>query len=164
MSSLEEIRAEFIHLYEDMFSRRDLPPIMGRIVAVFLLEERELTQQELSELVGYSVSSVNRALDEMTRRGMFSRRKDTRSLRQYVYRMNLDMRDMVGGALRVLVGTTTASIEKFRTFVNSIDLHKTTKDNSSELRRIKAILKKNEEYLVSLLQILEDVIEKLSYH
>ena len=162
MSSLKEIRTEFIHLYESIFTRRGLPPIMGRIVAVFLLEERELTQQEISELVGYSVSSVNRALDDMISRGILSKRKDARSLRQFVYRMNLDMREMAGGILKVVIESTTTSIEELRSLLNRMVTLKPKKAENDEFLRIKTILRKNEEYLASLIQILEGVLTRLN--
>jgi DNA-binding transcriptional regulator GbsR (MarR family) len=157
MSSYKEIRAEFIHLYESMFSRRGLSPIQGRIVAVFLLEQRELTQHELADFVGYSVSSVNRALDEMVRRGMLGKRKDERSLRQYVYRMNQDMRGMVGGSLKIILGNTNASIEELRTFLRKLD----SLGDDKEMIHILSVLENNEKYLVSLMEILEDMIKKL---
>ena len=140
MSSYNEIRAEFIQLYESIFSRRGLAPIMGRIVAVFLLEERELTQHELADFVGYSISSVNRALDDMVRRGMLSKRKDERSLRQYVYRMNQDMKGMVAGSLKIIQGTTTASVEELRNLLRKLD----TLGDKTEMKQIQSVLKNNE--------------------
>ncbi|MFX0106798.1 MAG: MarR family transcriptional regulator [Candidatus Hodarchaeota archaeon] len=157
MSSSKEIRTEFIRLYESMFSRRGLAPIQGRIVAVFLLEQRELTQHELANQVGYSISSVNRALDEMVKRGMLSKRKDERSLRQYVYRMNQDLRGMVGGSLKIILGNTTTSIEEVRDFLKKLD----NLGDDSELKHIRSVLEKNEEYLISFIDILEEMIRKL---
>jgi DNA-binding transcriptional regulator GbsR (MarR family) len=148
---------EFIRLYESMFSRRGLAPIQGRIVAVFLLEQRELTQQELANHVGYSVSSVNRALDAMVMRGMLSKRKDERSLRQYVYRMNQDMRGMVGGSLKIIMGNTTTSIEELRAFLKKLE----GLGDDKEMKHLRSVLENNEKYLVTLMKILEDMIRKL---
>ncbi|MHA2027276.1 MAG: MarR family transcriptional regulator [Candidatus Thorarchaeota archaeon] len=152
---------EFIHLYESMFSRRGLAPIKGRIVAVFLLEERELTQHEIAKLVGYSVSSINRALDEMVRIGMLGRRKDERSLRQFVYRMNHDMGEMVGGSLKIVLVNTTDSIEELRSLLKRLDTLNNDTIERNEMKHIRFVLRNNEKYLVSLMEILEDIIKKL---
>jgi DNA-binding transcriptional regulator GbsR (MarR family) len=144
-----------------MFSRRGLAPIKGRIVAVFLLEERELTQHEIAKLVGYSVSSINRALDEMVRIGMLGRRKDERSLRQFVYRMNHDMGEMVGGSLKIVLVNTTDSIEELRSLLKRLDTLNNDTIERNEMKHIRFVLRNNEKYLVSLMEILEDIIKKL---
>lgn len=161
MSSLEEIKTEFIRLYEDIFIRRGLTPIFGRIVAVFLLEGRDLSQQEISDLTGYSISSVSRALDQMIQMGALKKHKDTRFLRQFVYRMNLDLRNMVADSLEVVVRNTTVSIEEVKKLIRKMDALKHEGEEKAEINRIKTILKDNEEYLESLVEILKDVLKKM---
>ena len=48
MSSIQEVRDGFIRVYEDIMRAKGLPTIMGRIMAVLLLEGRELNHKEIS--------------------------------------------------------------------------------------------------------------------
>lgn len=161
MSSLRDIKTGFLRLYEDIFRRRGLPPIFGRIVAVFLLEGRELSQQEISEYTNYSISSVNRALDQMVQRGFLTKHKDARFLRQFVYKMNSDLKEMVAGSLEVVVRNSAVSIEEIRILILKIDALKNQREETAEKNHIKTILENNEIYLNSLVEILKNVIEKI---
>jgi DNA-binding transcriptional regulator GbsR (MarR family) len=89
MTSVQEIREEFIHIYEGVAERRGLQPVFGRVMAAFFLEGRGLTQRELSELTGYSLSSVSRTLESMNRMGLVTRHKSV-ALGSYVYHMKID--------------------------------------------------------------------------
>ena len=76
MNSIQEIRAGFIRIYEDIVRAKGLPTIMGRILAVLLLEGRELDHKEISSLTGYSMASVNRTLNQLVNFGMVHKHKD----------------------------------------------------------------------------------------
>ncbi|MFX0153435.1 MAG: hypothetical protein ACFE9Q_02810 [Candidatus Hodarchaeota archaeon] len=45
-------------------------------MATFFLEGRELNQKELSDLTGYSVLSISRAVDQMAKMGILQKHKN----------------------------------------------------------------------------------------
>ena len=98
MKSLQEIKAEFVQIYEDMLRAKGLPTIFGRIMATLLLEGRELSHKELSNLTGYSISSVSRTLDQMVRMGIVHKHKDA-ALKHFVFHVSGDFPEMIASGM-----------------------------------------------------------------
>jgi len=95
MKSLQEIKAEFVQIYEDMLRAKGLPTIFGRIMATLLLEGRELSHKEISNLTGYSISSVSRTLDQMVRMGIVHKHKDvSEAQREEMKRLEREVRSL----------------------------------------------------------------------
>ncbi len=102
MNSLEEIKAEFVRIYEDMLRAKGLPTIFGRIMATLLLEGRELGHKEISRLTGYSISSVSRTLDQMVRMGIVRKHKDA-SLKRFVFQACADFPEMIASGMETML-------------------------------------------------------------
>jgi len=160
MSSLQEIKTECIRIYEGIASRRGLPTLLGRIMAVFFLEGRELSQKEVSDLTEYSVSSVSRTLDQMFRMGIVHRHKDP-SLGHFVYHMNIDYRDLAIGGLETWIRQAEASKEEIKNLRRKVNALKLKGGEEAETNRLHAMLKDMEEKLESVLDIIKKDIREL---
>lgn len=160
MSSLEDIKNEFKHIYEDFLSKRGFPPILGRIIAVFYIEGRELSQHEISMLTGYSISSVSRALEQLIQMGALYKRKDPRSLRQYVYYVNIDLSEMIFNGLDVYVLNLSRSLAEIRDLVQEITAYN-QESETEEGARIERALSNFERSMAYFLDVLKEFTEKL---
>lgn len=160
MSSLEEVRTEFIRIYENVAFKRGLPTILGRIMAVFFLEGRELSQKEVSDLTGYSISSVSRTLDQMVRMGLIHKHKDP-SHRHFVYHMNIDYHDLAISGLDTWIRQAEASQEEMRNLRMRIEALKLKGEEATEAKRLRSMLKNIEEKVESLLNIIKNNVEEL---
>jgi DNA-binding transcriptional regulator GbsR (MarR family) len=65
MKELTEIRNQFSRIIEQSIEQRGFKTIHGRIIANLLISTQPLTQQEIVEKTGYSVSAISRTLDEL---------------------------------------------------------------------------------------------------
>ena len=160
MSSIEEIKTEFIQIYENVAIKRGLPAILGRIMAVFFMEGRELSQKEVSDLTGYSVTSVSRTLEQMVRMGLVHKHKGS-SHRGFVYHMNIDYHDLAIGGLSTWMNQAKASIGEMRSLRLRIENLEPQDRDSEEAERIGEMLKNIEEKTQSLLSIIGNAIEEL---
>ena len=102
MRSIEEVKQEFLQIYESIIEKRGLPIVFGRIMASFFLEGRELSQKKLSKLTGYSISSVSRALDQMNNLGLITKFKNP-SRENFLYKMNLNYIDLAVGGIKTWI-------------------------------------------------------------
>ena len=120
MSSIQDVKNEFIRIYEDILRKRGLSPILGRILAIFLLEGRDLSQQEVSMLSSYSLSSVSRALDQLVQMGALYKNKDPRALRQHVYHIDVNLQEMVSSSLDAVIQNNMKSLEEVNKLAKNI--------------------------------------------
>ena len=159
MSSLKEIKAEFIRIYEDIVRAKGLPTILGRIMAVFLLEGRELSHKEISDLTGYSISSVSRTLDQMVRMGIVHKHKDV-SLKRFVYHVNIDFRELLVNVLERLIKQFEASREEIKNLTRKVSALKSTGEEQTEINRLQVMLKNIEETIELQLEIIKDTLAR----
>ena len=163
MNSLQEIKAEFVQIYEDMLRAKGLPTIFGRIMATLLLEGRKLSHKEISKLTGYSISSVSRTLDQMIRMGIVHKHKDA-SLKHFVFHVSASFPEMVASSMATMLRVYRErrnEISKLKQKVKSLKLKEKEKD---ELNRLQATLENVEETIRFSEGILENTIEELRSH
>lgn len=160
MSSIREIKTEFIRIYEDVAARRGLPAILGRVMAVFFLEGRGLSQKEVSDLTGYSVSSVSRTLDQMVRMGLVHRHRDP-SHRRFVYHMDIDYYDLAISGLEAWIGQAQATKEQLESLRQRVSVFELEGEDQAEANRLHALLKNMGEKLDSLLHVIAKDVEEL---
>jgi len=159
MNSLREVKTEFMRIYEGIASRRGLPAIIGRIMAAFFIEERELNQRELSDITGYSLSSVSRALDQMVRMGLVTKYKEP-SRECFVYRMKTDFSDLAIGGLEAWIRQAEigkSEIENLRRKIENLTFRK---EEETKAKRLYNMLKEIEKKMDLLIEVIrEDVVE-----
>jgi DNA-binding transcriptional regulator GbsR (MarR family) len=160
MSSLQEIKAEFIRIYEDMLHAKGLPTIFGRIMAVLLLEGRELSHKEISNLTGYSISSVSRTLDQMVRMGAVQKHKDA-SLKHFVFHMGADFPEMFANGAETMVRVYEAQREKMKLLTRELSAMKSKGKEQDEINRLQAILEKIEKTIEFVERITKNTIKEL---
>jgi DNA-binding transcriptional regulator GbsR (MarR family) len=160
MNSLQEIRAEFIRVYEDIMRAKGLPTIMGRIIAVLLLEGRELNHKEISRLTGYSIASASRTLNQLVSMGMVHKHKD--ALRKnFVFHANVDFPELVADSIEKMMrvyGTQRDEINKLLQNLNSLE---SEGNDQAEINRLRAMLKKFERVLEVAMEVLENMMKEL---
>lgn len=160
MISLQEIKTEFLRIYERIASKRGLPTLFGRIMAVFFLEGRELSQKEVSDLTGYSISSVSRLLDQMGRMGLVQRYKDP-TLGRFVYHMPIDYHNLTISGLEAWIRQAEESIEEIKNLRQKVDIFKSQKGEEADINHLHAMLKSIEEKSQSVLNIIKKDIKEL---
>lgn len=69
----EKLRDGFIKIMEDLVVFRGTEPIIARIFALVILSPKPLTQEEITEITGYSRSQISRYLANLEQRGMIKK-------------------------------------------------------------------------------------------
>jgi len=113
MKDLNEIRNQFSRLIEASVEQRGFKTVHGRIIAYLLMSPRALTQQEIVERTGYSVSAISRTLDELENLGSVSKFKEPGE-RSYRYETTTSIVDSLINFIQKWLWTT-------KNMMNSID-------------------------------------------
>jgi len=163
MSSLQEIKAEFVRIYEDMVRAKGQPAIFGRVMAVLLLEGRELSHKEISDLTGYSVSSVSRTLDQMGRMGIVHKHKDV-SLKHFVFHVRVDFSEMLANSLETMIGVYEQKREEMKDLTQKVSALKSKGKEKAEIDRLQSTLRKFEKTMEFVEGILKTSIKELRSH
>jgi len=160
MSSLQEIKAEFVRIYEDMVRAKGQPAIFGRIMAVLLLEGRELSHKEISDLTGYSISSVSRTLDQMVRMGIVHKHKDV-SLKHFVFHVRVDFPEMLANSLETMIGVYEEKREEMKNLTQKVGVMRLRGKEKAEINRLESTLRKFEKTMEFVEGILKTSIKEL---
>ena len=158
MNSLEEIKADFVRIYEDMVRAKGLPTIFGRIMATLLLEGRELSHKEISNLTGYSISSVSRTLDQMIRMGIVHKHKDA-SLKHFVFHACADFPEMIASGMETVLRVYEAQREEMKKLTRKVRSMKS--DENAEINRLLATLENVEKTIEFAERVMRSTIEEL---
>lgn len=161
MDSLQEIRAEFIRVYEDIMRAKGLPTIMGRILAVFLLEGRELNHKELSSLTGYSMASVNRTLNQLVSMGTVHKHKDAVQ-KHYVFHVNIDFPEMFAKSIEKMLKTYETQRDEINNLTQKLTELELKGKEQAEAKRLRAILTKFNKMLKGTMEVLEKIMKAYS--
>jgi len=160
MDSLEEIKTEFIQIYEDMLRAKGLPTIFGRIMATLLLETRNLSHKEISNLTGYSISSVSRTLEQMVRMGIVHKHKDA-SLKHFVFHVSVDFPEMTASSMETMLRVYKAQRDKIKDLTQKVRPLKSRKKDKAEISHLQATLEKIAKTIEFAEGIIENAIKEL---
>jgi DNA-binding transcriptional regulator GbsR (MarR family) len=163
MNSLEEIKADFVRIYEDLLRAKGLPTIFGRIMAVLLLEGRELSHKEISNLTGYSISSVSRTLDQMVRMGIVHKHKDA-STKHFVYHVSTDFPEMLANSLETMIRVYETQREEMKNLTRKVNVLKSKGKEQAEINSLQATLEKIEKTIEFVEGIMKNTIKELRSH
>jgi len=160
MGPLREVKAEFMRIYEGIAIRRGASAILGRIMAAFFMEGRELSQKELSSLTGYSVSSVSRTLNQMIALGIVQEHKDTS--REYsVYRMSVDFVYIIIAGLDAFVRQAEMSKKEIAALRRRMEDLSFGREEKAEANVLHARLKKIEDGMALFAEVVSGAIGEL---
>jgi len=129
-------------------------------MAIFFLEGRDLSQKEISELTGYSISSVNRILQQMILMGLVRKYRDP-SLGRFVYHMSIDYLDLAIGGLEAWLKQAEASKEEIRKLRLKVESLGEKEKERAEIQHLHSMLKDIEEKMESLFEVIRKDIEEL---
>ena len=160
MNSLQEARAGFIRIYEDIVRAKGLPTIMGRILAVLLLEGRELDHKEISSLTGYSMASVNRTLNQLVNFGMVHKHKDAQK-KHYVFHMNIDFLELFAASLEKMVKVYGTQRDELNSLLQKLAAAESDGKEQAEINHLRATLKNFEKILEVTMDVLGNTIKEL---
>jgi len=160
MNSLQEIKEGFIRIYEDIVRAKGLPTIMGRVLAILLLEGRELDHKEISSLTGYSMASVNRTLNQLVSFGMLHKHKDPLK-KHFVFHTSVDFSELFADSLEKMLRvyeTQRDEVNELTQKLNSLD----AKGNKqAEIKRVRDVLNKFDRVLEVAVEVLENMLKEL---
>ncbi len=163
MNSLQEIKAEFVRIYEDMLRAKGLPTIFGRIMATLLVEGRELSHKEISNLTGYSISSVSRTLDQMVRMGIVHKHKDA-SLKHFVFHVSVDFPEMIASGMETMLRVYEAQRDEIKKLTRKVRSLKSKERETTEINRLQATLENIEKTIEFAEGIMKNTIKELRSH
>lgn len=155
MHPYEEIKAEFVQIYEDMLRAKGLPTIFGRIMATLLLARRNLSHKEISKLTGYSISSVSRTLDQMGRMGIVHKHKDIHH-KHFVFNVSADFPEMTADAMETMLGVYKAQSGKIKDLTQKLRSLKPKEKDKAEINHLEATL----ETVGKAIEFVEDIMKK----
>ncbi len=160
MNSLEEIKADFVRIYEDIVRAKGLPPIFGIIMATLLLEGRELAHKEISELTGYSISSVSRTLEQMVRMGIVRKHKDA-SLKHFVFHVSVDFSEIAASSFETMVKVYEVQREEMKNLKQKASTLKSKGKEGVEINRLQVMFKEIEKTMEFIEGIMKNAIKEL---
>ena len=160
MTSVQEIREGFIRVYEDILRAKGLPTIMGRIIAVLLLEGHELDHKEISSLTGYSMASVNRTLNQLVNFGMVHKHKDAIK-KHYVFHVNIDFPEIFADSLEKMVKVYGMQVDELNTLLQKLATLESDKKEHDEIEQLRRTLTNFKNILESTMCVLENTIKEL---
>jgi len=155
MHPFEEIKAEFVQIYEDMLRAKGLPTIFGRIMATLLLARHNLSHKDISKLTGYSISSVSRTLDQMVRMGIVHKHKDV-SLKHFVFHVSADFPEMTASVMETMLGVYKAQRGRIMDLTQKLRSLKPKEKDTAEINHLQATI----ETVGKTIEFVEDIIEK----
>ena len=133
---------------------------MGRILAILLLEGRELDHKEISNLTGYSMASVNRTLNQLVNFGMVHKHKDPLK-KHFVFHASIDFSELFADSIEKLIRvyeTQRNEVNELTQKLNSLD----AKENEqAEIKRVRDLLNKFERVLVAATEALGNMLKEL---
>jgi DNA-binding transcriptional regulator GbsR (MarR family) len=160
MNTVEDIRSKFLQIYERIVDKRGLPIIYGRIMAIFFLEGRELNQKELSDLTEYSISSISRAVDQMTKMGILIKHKNP-SREYFLYQMHLNFLDLAINGLQTWIHQAMESKREISHLIDDIDINKIDNDNKNEVAKYKQIISNLEKEIKAFIKLINESVNHL---
>lgn len=165
MNSVDDIKTDFMRIYEGLGVGKGWAPIYGRIMASFFLEGRELSQKELSNLTGYSIPSVSRALESLVRMGQLEKYKNA-SGGYFIYSVRSDYLDrlypdMVISAFEAWINHYEMIKSNIQRLINRMEPLNFKKEERSEANHLKTILKKHEKALELFIDIFRRITKEL---
>jgi DNA-binding transcriptional regulator GbsR (MarR family) len=160
MNSLQEIRAGFIRIYEDIVRAKGLPTIMGRIIAVLLLEGRELNHKEISSLTGYSMASVNRTLNQLVSFGMVHKHKDPVK-KHFVFHANVDFSELFADSLEKMMQVYRTQRDEVNELTQKLDSLESKGNKQAEIEHVRNVLNNFDRVLVAAMEALGNMLKEL---
>jgi DNA-binding transcriptional regulator GbsR (MarR family) len=160
MNSLQEIKAGFIRIYEDIVRAKGLPTIMGRILAILLLEGRELDHKEISNLTGYSMASVNRTLNQLVSFGMLHKHKDHLK-KHFVFHASIDFSELFADSIEKLIRVYEMQRNEVNELTQKLDSLDAKENDQAEIKRVRELLNKFERVLVAATEALGNMLKEL---
>ncbi len=132
------------------------PPIM----AVLLLEGRELDHKEISSLTGYSMASVNRTLNQLVNFGMVHKHKDAVK-KHYVFHVNIDFPGIFADTLEKLVKVYGTQVNELNTLLQKVATLESDKTEQDEIDQLRRTLTNFKSILESTMHVLDKTINEL---
>jgi len=160
MNSLQEIREGFIRIYEDIVRAKGLPTIMGRIIAVLLLEGRELNHKEISSLTGYSMASVNRTLNQLVNFGMVHKHKDPVK-KHFVFHANVDFSELFADSLEKMMRVYETQRSEVNGLTQKLDSLESKRNRQAEIEHVRNVLNNFDRVLVAAMEALGNMLKEL---
>ena len=160
MNSIQEIKDGFIRIYEDLMRARGMPTIMGRTMAVLLLEGRELNHKEISRLTGYSMASVNRTLNQLTNFNLVHKHKDPIK-KNYVFHVNVDFSGLFADIIEKMVGVYETQSSEINALIQKLDSLESEEPEQAEVDRLRTVLEKFNNIMEVTAEVLGDMVKEL---
>ena len=133
---------------------------MGRIMAVLLLEDRELNHKEISSLTGYSMASANRTLNQLVSMEMVHKHKD--ALRKhFVFHANVDFPELFADSIEKMVRVYGTQRDEINNLIQQLNSLESEGKEQAEINRLRAMLKKFERVLEVAMEVLENMMKEL---
>ena len=122
-----------------------------------------LTQQEVSNRTGYSISAVSRALEQMVKLGSVTRSKP-RGSRSYHYKTQESLSHMMIGGLQswlFLTDKTKNDLSNIQLFAKDVVNKPLSKKEIQEIRHIMGVVKELQTSLDRIEKIMQEALSKV---
>ncbi len=159
-----EIRARFIQFMEGLAEQRGFKSIHGRILACFMMNQTPLTQEEMSSWTGYSISSISRALDQLTSLGSVRRYKQS-GIRSYFYELSIPLGSILTGALAQWIALAQKSmgpIDSMTSTLSNLRMDELDGKQAKEAKQLRIRLSELSISLTKAIPLLEKLMTELS--
>jgi DNA-binding transcriptional regulator GbsR (MarR family) len=158
-SDILKERDAILGTFEALFKAKGMGDLHGRVFGAMMLSVDALTQDEISEVTGYSVPAVSSALDDLVRLGLVYKQKRQDSRKNY-YSSKADLDEIMRMMLKTIhddyVLVVLNRLETSKAGIKAYD-GSHTKEHMEIIHNYEKELKDLESYLKRLLEVpLED--------
>jgi len=133
---------------------------MGRIIAVLLLEGRELNHKEISGLTGYSMASVNRTLNQLVSFGMVHKHKDSLK-KHFVFHASVDFSELFADSLEKMVRVYEMQRNEVNELTQKLDSLESKGNKQAEIKHVRDVLNNFDRVLLVAMEALENMLKEL---
>jgi DNA-binding transcriptional regulator GbsR (MarR family) len=150
-----EDRENLLGTFGALFQARGMGEIYGRVFGALILSADAMTQDQISEYIGYSVPAVSGVLDELIRLGLVQRSR-RQSSRKYFYTSKVDLDAMFRRTLQAIhdeyVMPVLDRLEKTERMLQDSNSEE-TQQHLEIVKRYQSELKDLKKYLEKLLGV-----------
>lgn len=133
---------------------------MGRVLAVLLLEGRELDHKEISNLTGYSMASVNRTLNQLVSFGMLRKHKDPLK-KHFVFHTSVDFSELFADSLENMLRVYGTQRDEVNELTQKLNLLDAKGNDQAEIKRVRDVLNEFDRVLEVAVEVLENMLKEL---
>ena len=158
MNQIAELERKTISLWEDIAEARGFDRVAGTVICILFIENKPLSQQEISERTGYSIPTISKTLKQLYPLGSIRKMKKP-GKRATLYYVEMHPLEVMSGTL--IKWTLTAKTMAKRMATIRKELEKTKSEDPEKARKLLEMITKLSDPIPKMIMIMENAIREI---